>query len=275
MRSRLNPIVALNALLFVIAGCAAEKPINPTFPLTTDAAVSAWHAMAQHPQSLARPVVVLGGIYDPGLDSSYVADKLREIATPDAPMIHVSFFEVGTFDGCAKKLLAHIDDAFPTTDPHQTVAVDVIAYSMGGVVARYAASDESAFRQGRRVQIARLFTISSPHLGAKLAVVPTIDRRVIDMRSDSEFIAKLNAAPPSFEIIPYARLGDHVVGEENAAPPGRTPWWLSKSGGLSHALASHDVRILADIARRLRGEEPFSHEPPAPLPPRDSLAAAP
>ena len=103
-------------------------------------------------------------------------------------------------------------------------------------------------------------------------MVPTFDQRVIDMRSGSEFLDRLNAAPRRYELIPYARLGDMVVGEENAAPPGETAWWLAKSGGPAHMLAATDARILADIARRLRGEEPLTISPAAPLPPKHGLA---
>jgi hypothetical protein len=37
-------------------------------------------------------------------------------------------------------------------------------------------------------------------------------------------------------------------------------------GQSDHLTVQEDPRILADIARRLRGEEPFTHAPPAPLP---------
>ena len=85
------------------------------------------------------------------------------------------------------------------------------------------------------------------------------------MRTESEFLETLNAEEPDYEIVPYARLGDEVVGASNAAPPGRNPWWVSRSWFFAHA-GSTDMRILADIARRLRGEEPFAIDPPAPLP---------
>jgi hypothetical protein len=40
----------------------------------------------------------------------------------------------------------------------------------------------------------------------------------------------------------------------------------SQSGWFNHIGAISDARILADIARRLRGEPPFSHLPGSPLP---------
>lgn len=222
--------------------------------------------MEDQPKALVRPVVVLGGIYDPGIAASHVARKLREIAGEDAPIVHLGFLDTGTFDGSADKVVEALNERFPSCDPHQTIDVDVIGFSMGGLVARYASSDEYAAKGRQRLRIVRLFTVSSPHQGANLAWVPTFDARVIDMRRNSAFLARLNAEPINYELFAYARLGDLVVGETNAAPTGTTPWWLSKHHGLSHASAYSDSRILADIARRLRGEMSFSTYPPAPLP---------
>ena len=151
-------------------------------------------------------------------------------------------------------------------DPSTTVEVDVIGFSMGGVVARYAASDFYAFKSGTRLNVRRVFTVSSPHQGATLADIPSFDSRVINMRVGSAFLKTLNEEHCDYKLFTYARLGDGVVGEQNAAPPGQTPWWTSKHHGLSHASAYGDKRILGDIARRLRNEQPFTSEPPAPLP---------
>ncbi len=56
------------------------------------------------------------------------------------------------------------------------------------------------------------------------------------------------------------------MGEEHAALPGVAPWWVPSGFTFSHILAAWDKRILADILRRLRNEEPFSSEPAAPFP---------
>ncbi len=60
-----------------------------------------------------------------------------------------------------------VDQKFPSSDPEVTTEVDVIGYSMGGLAARYAAMPATAVNLSkRRLQIGRLFTISSPHRGA-------------------------------------------------------------------------------------------------------------
>jgi len=250
----------------VVGGCSNSKQVNPSFAVTMKEATTAWSVMREHPKPFARPVIVLGGIYDPGLAAHHVAKELKEIAGDDAPVLAIGFLEAGSFDRSAKKVIDAVHKKFPSNDPSTTVEVDVIGFSMGGVVARYAASDFYAFKSGKRLNVRRVFTVSSPHQGATLADIPSFDSRVINMREGSAFLKTLNEEQCDYKLFTYARLGDGVVGEQNAAPPGHTPWWTSKHHGLSHASAYGDKRILGDIARRLRNEKPFTTEPPAPLP---------
>ena len=57
------------------------------------------------------------------------------------------------------------------------------------------------------------------------------------------------------------------VSEDHAAPPGKNPIWIANTPlTFGHAGAMMDERILADIARRIRGEEAFSKSPFAKLP---------
>jgi hypothetical protein len=42
------------------------------------------------------------------------------------------------------------------------------------------------------------------------------------------------------------------------------PYWLPGSSTLSHIRGRNDPRIFADIARRLRGEEPIATRPSPP-----------
>jgi len=88
------------------------------------------------------------------------------------------------------------------------------------------------------------------------------------MRAGSEFLKRLDAPEnaPGYPIYPYVRLGDATVGSENAAPPGRVAWWVSaRPLQPSHSGAVLDPRLFAEIARRLRGEEPFTKDPATPL----------
>lgn len=297
---------ALSSLCAVVAallatGCATHAP-NPSFNVSNDDAREALREMREDAKPLPRPLVILGGLDDPGVATMVLTDDFREISGDDPRVIGVSFFLCGSFDGCRKRVIEAVDKAFPNDDPAWTTEVDVVAVSMGGLVARYAAAEPTAPAKraasaqeapsassqpttdrtpARRLRIARLFTISSPHRGAALAFLPTFNQLQIDMRAGSKFLRRLDACDAlaleassaqtrpagGYELIPYVRLDDMIVGEKNAAPAGWTPWWVpAEPFQDSHMFAIADPRIVADIARRLRGEPPLTTDPPAPLP---------
>lgn len=223
--------------------------------------------MDRAPTQAVRPLVVLGGYHDPGVGPAAVCPKLRRLLTGQ-PVIAVSYYFDRSFDDCRKKVIDAVERACPSDDPRQTVEVDVIGLSMGGVVARYCAIERSG---ERKLRIARLFTVSSPHRGAIRATkIPAMSRLHRDLREGSDFLARLQSAEGpnrGYEIIPYVRLGDWIVGVTDAAPFGQSPWWLDTPiFENAHIGAPLDPKILGDIARRLRGEQPFTQPPPTPLP---------
>jgi pimeloyl-ACP methyl ester carboxylesterase len=166
-----------------------------------------------------------------------------------------------------RRLIAAVDRKFHSDDPQFTVEVDAVGHSMGGLIARYAAAPSDDTSQSRRLKINRLFTIATPHTGAG-AARHGVTRFHKDLAPDSAFLKYLDAhfADASYTLIPYALLGDKFVGTPHTAPPGQSPWWLASTALFRHPSAMSDRRILADIARRLRDEEPFTHAPPTSLP---------
>jgi hypothetical protein len=233
-------------------------------------------------------------------------------------IVTVSFMFCDTLDACRAKVIDAVERAWPSQSAQETVEVDVIGLSMGGVVGRYCAVDaipgaaagaafplartttaSAAMRSaattamttrsdvttrtttsraasaGRRLRIARLFTISSPHLGSvQAAALPRVTQIQEDLRPGSVFLTRLaqeerdeHDERVAYEIVPYVRLGDGVVGPQYAAPAGQIAWWAPNMGvEAAHIGAMSDPRILADIMRRLRGEIPLTKAPPAPLP---------
>ncbi len=268
----------LVALLLALAatpltGCLA-RPVNPSFSPTAAHAKQIIRDLRRQPGVLDRPVVTCAGWADPGFASAHLAKQVRQaFARANDQVLGVNFVGRYRFDTCRDKLIAAVDAAFPTDDPHWTTEVDVIAFSMGGLVSRYAASavadDPDQPTTRRRLKIRRLFTISTPHRGATMARVPTFEPRVIGMRPGSDLLAHLDAAWPArrYVLIPYTRLYDPVVGTARTAPPGLTPWWVAPPPlARSHQEAYRDPRIVADVLRRLRGAPPLGTPPPTPLP---------
>jgi hypothetical protein len=126
---------------------------------------------------------------------------------------------------------------------------------MGGLIAR-AAAIPAAGR--KRVRIARLFTLGTPHRGARLAPYIPLDPLVRNMRPGSDLLKRLDGHRPDYELRCYARLRDSWVGARNAAPAGTQPLWKPGPLIMSHQTISTDSLIRADIARCLRNEAPFA-----------------
>ncbi|MFM9957894.1 MAG: hypothetical protein ACKVZJ_07445 [Phycisphaerales bacterium] len=274
----------------IFSGCSADRPLNPSFPLTYDAAREDLRRMRANKVALARPVVVAAGIFDPGAGSKWVGDVLREVTTTPEMVVSTGFWGCDTFDDCAARLVSKLNERFPPSaaDPMQTVEVDAVAVSMGGVVSRVAAlrrqPDEPAAKTPR-LNMRRLFTIGSPHHGAEWWDRAPWDQRAMDMRPGGPLLRRLELSwkrarergaggtgaldSEAYDVYAYVRLGDQIVGEENAAGPDGRLWWVGNPAlEFAHLQAFDDPRILVDIARRLRGEAPFTTEPAAPLPAR-------
>lgn len=264
MQSRLNTLLGL--CVVALAGCAAAP--NPSFSVSTRQAEHAIEEMRHDPKPLPRPLVVVGGFLDLNISPPIMRHFYSKV-TKDSTIIPVSLGLCGSFEECRETIISAVDKASPNHDPQFTAEVDVVGASLGGLAARYAAAPSRDPTHQRRLKIVRLFTISSPHSGATLAREIGFTNFHRDMQAGSEFLNRLAMfdATATYTLYPYVHLHDEVVGEQYAAPPGVTPWWLADSGLLlPHPSAIRDPRIHADIARRLRGETPLTISPPVPLP---------
>jgi pimeloyl-ACP methyl ester carboxylesterase len=259
---RLAATIASIAALLALPGClTTHSAPNPSFPISRDEAESDFRRMAALPVRLDRPLIVISGIGDPAISGTAILRRIEPVV--DGRVIGIDFFSEATFDGARQKLLREAA-AQLATDLDHLPEVDVIAFSMGGLVARDAAIPD---RAGRRLPIARLFTICTPHEGARLAAIPIGTPQSDDMTPTSDFILRIRAARREYDLICYCRLDDVTVGEEFCAPEGTPLWWVpTPIGEWAHMQAFFDPRIVVDIARRIRGETPFSTLPAAPLP---------
>ncbi|HTL30804.1 MAG TPA: hypothetical protein VL282_16355 [Tepidisphaeraceae bacterium] len=259
----MHPIVLSLFSMILTLGCAAPRPVNPAFAVTPGDASKMIDQMKREPKRLSRPVLVIGGYNDPGIGCGVVRSQIID-ATGDKRVISVSLATCRNFNECRERVIAAVDRAFPTANDKLTTEVDVVGVSMGGLVARYASEADGDKKQ---LRIARLFTLSSPLRGASAASLPTFNKLQIDMRLGSPFLKQVNATKPAYPVYPYVRLGDNIVGAQNASPPGENPIWVSNlTLQPPHSFSVFDPRIIGDITRRLRAEPPLSNEVRAPLP---------
>ncbi len=202
-----------------------------------------------------RPLIVLSGWRTPHLSAELLRRRLRDRAgIADDRTLPVSFFWRSSIETAAAELRKAVSNRFGTPEV-PSPPVDIVALSMGGLVARRAAMEDPDLA-GPRLRIARLFTLGTPHQGAKLAALVRVDEASREMRPGSAWLARLDAALTSadYELICYARLGDWMVGATRTAPAGREPLWKPGPPIIAHHTLGMDRAILDDIAARLRGE---------------------
>lgn len=271
-RTWASSALSLSLLCVAIAGCSNLTAVNPSFDLTHADAKQQLKAMRAEPVTLERPLVFVGPFLDPFVAEVFSVSHAKKYFADDENIGGVSFVLWDSFDTCREKTIRKVDRLFPPgdNDGDQTVEVDVVGFSMGGLVARYAALPPDAERgQTRRLKINRLYTIASPHRGANWAPLGPFISLANDMRPGSTFLAKLDAGmvESGYELVPYTRLGDWVVGPGNTSPEGQSPHWVSaRAFETAHVQAAFDARVQADIVARLRGEPPFASPDASPLP---------
>lgn len=259
-------LALLACAALMLCACAGGGATNPSFAISEREARAELARMRADRAPAQRAVVVIGGLFDPGLESSSLAARLRRLLDPSSTIVAITPFGTSTMDELRRRVIDRVDAELGAgDDPAQTIDVDVVGFSLGGV----AGLDAARPRQGeRRLAVRRLFAIASPLRGADAARGRTLDERVLAIRPGSDFLTDLaRHDDASIEVWSYVRMGDGIVGAQNAGWRGQPPHWLSDLAfSWAHADAAKDPRILADIARRLRGEDAYATIPPADLP---------
>ncbi|MEO1008157.1 MAG: hypothetical protein AAFX79_06300 [Planctomycetota bacterium] len=258
-------VIAGASMLVLVASCIHIDHHNPDYPATNAEVREALREMKADPIGHERPIVVLSGYRSPGAAGSMLADRIRELTGADKDqLLAISFPMADDIPPIADDVASQVAERFgsdvdPETGRARTTEVDVIAISMGGLVARTAAADASAVGRANdmELRIGTLYTFGTPHRGATLAKRIHLDAAAKQMIPGSEFIQTLNAQPRGYEIVPYAVLRDAWVGATNSAPPDQEPIWVPGRLLLSHHLITLEDRIVADLARRMRGEPPL------------------
>ena len=223
-----KPIVFCCVAVLIGAGCAPQYA-NPSFPIEPDEAKSRLDDLKSSKKRLDRPLILLGGFLDPGIGPATYRKVLGKFL--EGEMIAISFADRSSFESCRERVIARVDENFPTDDPDRTIEVDVIGESMGGLVAMFCALDDPQL--GRTLRIRNLYTIASPLRGARLAerapfLLNSMQR---DMKPGSALYQRIENSPIDYQIYSYTRLDDDIVGEMYTSAPNRGVWWVENLPG--------------------------------------------
>lgn len=275
---KLKRALGLTALLsLIIAGvisigsCTTVYVDGQSILLTPAEIYEKRQELKQGPIELQRPVVVLSGYHAWPTMAGRLKERIAMLTEGNEDrVISVAYTFKGDFNDMVPHAIREIEKRFPSDDPDETIEVDVIGISAGGLVARAAAlplADNDP--RPKRLKINRLFTMGSPHRGAILAEKIALDAAAKDMIRGSAFLTRLDEALPEidYEIYPYTNLNDTWVGATRASPVGMVPYWTGGRKMFSHFGVSDNWMFILDIAMRLRGETPIAAPPSEP--PRD------
>lgn len=249
-----SSMIAFAITIWLVSACTTTPP-NPAFP-THAQAQATLKLMEATPITPSHPILILGGYMDPGFAAASLEKAVRAGTSPSAEIVAVSFGDCTSFTQCRNRTLRAMA-------PWKDREVDVIANSMGGLVARFSAMDASQIEEcGRRaatndppLRIHTLFTLSSPHLGAVMAEIGASSVLTLDMRQGSKFLACLDhaLATATYELVCYGRTNDSIVGMDRCAPEGHELRWVATPRfEFGHIGANKDPRILADMLAAIR-----------------------
>ncbi|MGP1271945.1 MAG: esterase/lipase family protein [Phycisphaerales bacterium] len=275
LRRSLTVTALASTVATTLSACVIRRDVvNASFDLSLDDAVADIARMRADTRPLHRPVVVLAGYRSWATLVHQLVWRLYPITSGDKQdFLPIAYANETDIEDIAAIVVDRVERRWPSDNPNETIEVDVIGVSMGGLVGRTAALPLGRLPDGsetrsKRLKIRALYTLGSPHTGAVLADTIAPDQAARDMKPGSAFLARLNAEfeHRDYDLVPYAVLNDTWVGATNTAPPGEEPIWTGGSYLMSHFMITRDARIIADLARRLRDEAPIGR-PSAP--PRD------
>lgn len=133
-----------------------------------------------------NPVVLLHGFAMNRTQWMWMARRLRERG--HGPIYGVNYFSLQGVPRSARRLQRFVEQVL---EREQATEVDVVAHSLGGIVARYYIERLSGARR-----VGRLVTIGTPHAGTRLSRLAPLVPSARDILDDSALLLDLGRVRP-------------------------------------------------------------------------------
>src|SRR5688572_23304286 len=95
-------IMAKIALGAMTSGCTSKYP-NPSFPISPDEAKARLEELKSSKKPLTRPLLVLGGFFDPGIGTAAYRRLLSGYVEGD--IIPINFADRLSFESCRQRVI--------------------------------------------------------------------------------------------------------------------------------------------------------------------------
>jgi triacylglycerol esterase/lipase EstA (alpha/beta hydrolase family) len=234
--SRRPPRVLRTALL-EFAATLALMPLWPLW-LVLGASYRAQHEGTGHAFGRSHPVVLFHGLALNRTSWFILAPRL--VRRGIGPLYGTTYFSPQSVRRSAEHLRRFVDEVRAR---EQAERVDIVAHSLGGVVARYYIE-----RLGGAAHVGRLVTIGSPHKGTRLARLGLVGS-ARELHTDSPLYAELGWHDGVKYSSVWSRADAVVVPPESAAvaPVGHD----SVFDDLGHVALLFSTRVVDAVAERL------------------------
>jgi len=188
-----------------------------------------------------NPIILLHGFGMNRTQWIWMARRLR--ARGHGPIYGLNYFSLQPVESSAKLLSRFVDEIL---EREHVTQLDIVAHSLGGIVARYYIERLSG---GRKIQ--RLVTIGTPHAGTRMGHFGIGIPAARDLRGGSVLLTDLGPVRPGSVYTSIWSRSDAVVQPPESASivPAGTDEVFDDLGHLSLVLSP---RVVAVIDARLR-----------------------
>jgi pimeloyl-ACP methyl ester carboxylesterase len=254
------------ALVVLLSGCTTLTAPSKDNPLPSSELRTELEQMRADPVELDHPVVVIDGWLNYG-GAGVITRELKELTGGEEDLFVKYNYPLifSTLESNARKIVKIVEERWPSDDPEWTTEIDVVGFSMGGLIARVAAEAPREGKKPRkRLKVKRLFTISAPHKGTgwwiRWAAIDQMSWAVSLYGGNYRTWLNERLVEADYDLYCYGQGNDWISGNNFEAAGHRE----IKARGqfmFSHTSSYGNYRHLADIAARLRGEDPIVPDP--------------